>query len=62
MAVTGHAESALTDARYEETAVTEPAQHSAPVHKTLAELAVELEAFIEVIRYGDDLGSSTART
>jgi hypothetical protein len=31
------------------------------IHKTLAELAEELEAFIEVIRYGDNLGSSTAR-
>jgi hypothetical protein len=39
----------------------EPVQQLAPVHKTLAELAEELEAFIEVIRYGDDLGSRTAR-
>jgi hypothetical protein len=38
-----------------------PARHSTPVHKTLSELAEELEAFIEVIRYGDDLGSRTAR-
>jgi hypothetical protein len=38
-----------------------PAQQSTPVHKSLAELAQELEAFIEVIRYGDDLGSSTPR-
>lgn len=39
----------------------ETVTHSAPVHKTLAELAEELEAFIEVIRYGDNLGSSTVR-
>jgi hypothetical protein len=37
------------------------AEQAAPVHKTLVELAEELEAFIEVIRYGDDLGSNTAR-
>jgi hypothetical protein len=60
-AVIAHADPALPDTRYEDTAVTEPAQQSAPVHKTLAELAVELEAFIEVIRYGDDLGSNTGR-
>ena len=41
--------------------IAEAVPRSAPVHKTLAELAEELEAFIEVIRYGDDLGSRTAR-
>jgi hypothetical protein len=44
-----------------EAARTEAVSRSAPVQKTLAELAEELEAFIEVIRYGDDLGSRTAR-
>jgi hypothetical protein len=58
---TAHADWAFAATRDEDTPVTEPAQQPAPVHKTLAELAVELEAFIEVIRYGDDLGSSTAR-
>jgi hypothetical protein len=59
--VSAYADTALADTRDEDTAVTEPAQEPTPVHKSLAELAVELEAFIEVIRYGDDLGSSTAR-
>jgi hypothetical protein len=61
VAVTAYAESPLPDTPDEDAAVSEPARHPAPVHKTLAELAVELEAFIEVIRYGDDLGSSTGR-
>jgi hypothetical protein len=43
-------------------AAAAPAEDASPVHKTLAELAEELESFIEVIRYGDDLGSSTARS
>jgi hypothetical protein len=59
--VPAHAEPAFADTRDEGTPVGEPAQEPTPVHKTLAELAVELEAFIEVIRYGDDLGSSTTR-
>jgi hypothetical protein len=39
----------------------EPLEQPSPVHKSLAELAEELETFIEVIRYGDDLGGRTAR-
>jgi hypothetical protein len=61
-AVTGYAGTAAAEPRYEGAAAPEPAYEPTPVHKSLAELAEELEAFIEVIRYGDDLGSSTART
>jgi hypothetical protein len=61
VAATTYADSPLPDALYEDVAAPETARHPAPVHKTLAELALELEAFIEVIRYGDDLGSSTGR-
>jgi len=48
-------------AAFAETAYPDTPEHAGPVHKSLAELADELEAFIEVIRYGDDLGS-TARS
>src|SRR5579862_8197348 len=36
-----------------QSAPVDPPREPLPVHKTLAELAEELEAFIEVIRYGD---------
>jgi hypothetical protein len=44
----------------EEPAAPETPVHAeaAPVRKSLGELADELEAFIEAIRYGDNLGST----